>query len=74
MTRTRSAPTVRRLLAVVLFVLGAASAVVSLFGMWHHLTIGPRYGPGLELGVGALVLSAVCFYGAYRYGNEQSHG
>jgi len=68
-TKTRSAATVRRLLAVVLFVLGAASAVVSLFGMWFHITIGPIHGPGLELGVGALVLSAVCFYGSYWYGN-----
>ena len=63
----------KKTLAVVLFALGAGSAVASLFGMWFHLTIGPMYGPGLELGVGALVLSAVCFCGSYWYGNEQSH-
>ncbi len=51
-----------------LFVLGAVAAVFSLFGMWFHLTIGPMYGPGLELGAGALVVSAVCFAGSYWFG------
>ena len=58
----------KRTLAVVLFVLGAVAAVFSLFGMWFHLTIGPMYGPGLELGAGALVVSAVCFAGSYWFG------
>jgi hypothetical protein len=57
----------RKILSVVLCVLGAAATVFSLFGMWHHITIGPRYGPGLELGVGALAVSAVCFCGAYWF-------
>lgn len=55
------------MLSVALFALGGVSAIASLFGMWHHVTIGPMYGPGLELGVGALVVSAVCFFGSYCY-------
>ena len=55
----------KTVLAVVLFVLGGVAAVFSLYGMWFHLTIGPMYGPGLELGAGALVLSAACFSGSY---------
>ena len=69
MKRALPVATGKRLLAAVLFVLGAVSAVASLFGMWFHLTIGPMYGPGLELGVGALAVSAVCFFGSYWYGN-----
>ena len=57
----------RKILSVVLCVLGAVATIFSLFGMWHHLTIGPLYGPGLELGVGALAVSAVCFFGSYWY-------
>jgi hypothetical protein len=59
---------VKRILAVVLFVAGAVAAVFSLFGMWFHLTIGPMYGPGLELGTGALLVSAACFAASYRFG------
>jgi hypothetical protein len=55
------------MLSVVLFSLGGVSAIASLFGMWHHVTIGPMFGPGLELGVGALAVSAVCFCGSYWY-------
>ncbi len=55
----------KTVLAVVLFVLGGVAVVFSLYGMWFHLTIGPNYGPGLELGVGALAVSAVCFTGSY---------
>jgi hypothetical protein len=51
----------------VLFALGGVATALSLFGMWHHVTIGPLYGPGLELGVGALAVSAVCFFGSYWY-------
>jgi hypothetical protein len=56
---------VTRWFAVVLLVFGAVAAVFSLFGMWFHLTIGPMYGPGLELGIGAGALSAACFCGSY---------
>jgi hypothetical protein len=59
---------VRRGLSVGLFVLGGVAAVISLYGMWFHVTIGPTYGPGLELGVVALALAAGCFCGAYWYG------
>jgi hypothetical protein len=58
---------VRETLSVVLFALGGVATALSLFGMWHHVTIGPLYGPGLELGVGALAVSAVCFFGSYWY-------
>ncbi len=58
----------KRTLSVVLFVLGGVAAVFSLFGMWFHLTIGPMYGPGLELSAGALMMSAACFGGAYWFG------
>ena len=57
----------RKTLSIGLCVLGAVTTALSLFGMWHHVTIGPLYGPGLELGVGALAVSAVCFVGSYWY-------
>ena len=55
----------KRLVGAALFALGAVAAVASLFGMWFHVTLGATYGPGLELGVAALALSAVCFCGSY---------
>jgi len=60
---------VKRALSIVLMVLGGISALVSMFGAWFHLEVGPRHGPGLEVAVAALGVSAVCFCAAYWYGN-----
>jgi hypothetical protein len=60
---------VRRALSIVLMLLGGLSALLSMFGVWFHLEIGPRHGPGLEVAVAALAASAVCFCAAYWHSN-----
>jgi hypothetical protein len=59
---------VRRLLPTLLFTLGVVLVLASLFGMWAHLTLGPEAGPGLELGVSALLVSTAAFTGWYWFG------
>jgi hypothetical protein len=60
--------TVRSTVAATLCALGGLAALVSLFGMWGHLTLGPAAFPGLEVGVGGLLVSAASFCGWYWYG------
>jgi len=59
---------VRRLLPTLLFTLGTVLVLISLFGMWVHVTLGPAAGPGLEVGVVTLLLSAAAFTGWYWFG------
>ncbi|MGD9902524.1 MAG: hypothetical protein AB7U83_03555 [Vicinamibacterales bacterium] len=58
----------RGVVAIAFTVLGALAAVTSLYGMWFHLTLGPAFGPGLELGVVALAVSGACFAAALGVG------
>jgi len=59
---------VRRLLPTLLFTLGTGLVLISLFGMWVHVTLGPAAGPGLEVGVVTLLLAAAAFTGWYWFG------
>lgn len=59
---------VRPALATVLCGLGGLAALVSLFGVWAHVTPGPAAGPGAALGAGGLVVSLACFCGWYWFG------
>ncbi len=47
--------------ALLLLLIGAASALVSGYGWWFHFAVGPMHGPGRELGVIAAVVSVAAF-------------
>ena len=59
----------KRALSIVLMLLGGLAALVSMFGAWFHLEFGRGQGPGLEVAVAALAVSAMCFCGSYWYGS-----